>query len=184
MAKVELKPNTVLMPVPVTLVTCNDKDGNPNIITLAWVGTVSSVPPQVSISIRPSRFSYGLIKKTGEFALNIPNEDLLLQADGCGSTSGKDVNKFEQFNLTPKAATQIKAPLIEECPVNMECKVIKSLDLGSHEMFIAEIIALHVDESVLTDGRIDAAKVKPIAYCPHDYFNLKEQIGTYGFSQK
>lgn len=184
MAKTELKPNTVLMPVPVVLVTVAGKNDRANIITLAWVGTVSSVPPMISISIRPSRFSHDLIKKSGDFVANIPSEDLILQTDGCGSISGRDVYKFDHFNLTPEKATQVKAPLIKECSVSMECRVKHMLELGSHDMFVAEIIALHADENVLSGGKIDASKVKPLAYAPHDYWSLKDKIGTYGFSQK
>ena len=184
MSKKEIKPNTLLMPVPVTLATVNDENDRPNIITLAWVGTVASMPPQVSISIRKSRYSYKPVLESKEFGLNIPGEDLLVQTDGCGSVSGRDVNKFEEFELTPVKASIIKAPLIKECPINMECKVNQVLELGSHDMFVAEIVALHADEEVLTEGRIDAAKVKPMAYCPHDYWSLREKIGTYGFSQK
>ncbi len=184
MSKVELKPNTVLMPVPVALVTCVGADERPNIITLAWVGTVASVPPQLSISIRASRFSHALIKESSEFVLNIPGENLLKETDGCGCLSGRDVYKFDEFNLTPEKATKVKAPLIKECPIAMECKVTQVLNLGSHDMFVAEIIALHAEEEVLSGGKIDASKVHPIAYCAHDYWSLKEKIGTYGFSAK
>ncbi len=184
MEKKELKPNTALMPVPVTLVSAIDEEGRPNIITLAWVRIVASVPPQISISIRESRFSHGLIMKSKEFVLNIPGIDLLRKTDICGSVSGRDVQKFEEYNFTALKATKVKAPLIKECPINMECKVSETLELGSHTMFVAEILALHADEEILTDGKIDPAKAKPIAYAPHDYWSIKEKIGTYGFSQK
>ena len=184
MSKVQLKPNTNLMPVPVVLVTVQGADEKPNIITLAWVGIVSSAPPQLSISIRQSRFSFALVKSSKEFVVNIPNEDLLYKTDGCGSLSGRDDDKFKEFSLTPVAAKKVKAPLIQECPVNLECKVVNMLDLGSHTMFIAEIAAVHADDDVVKDGKIDTAKVRPIGYSPHEYWSLKEKIGTYGFSQK
>ncbi len=184
MAKKEIKANTLLMPVPVTLVTALDENGRPNIITLAWVGTVASVPPQISISIRKSRYSHKPVKDNREFVLNIPGENLLVETDACGSVSGRDVHKFEEFNLTPTEASVVKAPLIEECPINMECKISDILELGSHDMFVAEIVAMHANEEVLSDGRVNASKMRPIAYCPHDYWSLKEKIGTYGFSQK
>lgn len=181
MAKTELTPTTALMPVPAVLVTTcnNDQD---NIITLAWVGTVCSTPPQIGISIRPSRYSHGLLEDCKEFVVNIPSEDLLVKTDRAGILSGRDVNKFTQIGLSPLKATKVAPPLIEECPINMECKLVQKISLGSHDFFIGEIITMHVDDNALSNNKIDVSRIRPIAYCGHEYWNLKEKIGTYGFS--
>ncbi len=183
MAKQELKPTTALFPVPTVLVTTCGKDEN-NIITLAWVGTVCSEPPKIGISIRPSRYSYGLLKKCKEFVVNTPSEDLLIKTDRAGILSGRDIDKFTQIGLTPLKSKKVKPPLIKECPINMECKLEQVIPLGAHDLFIGEIVALHADDNVITGKKIDVSRVRPIAYAAHEYWNLKEKIGTYGFSAK
>lgn len=183
MTKTELRPATILMPVPTVLVTtCNTEQDN--IITLAWVGTVCSEPPMVGISIRPSRYSHDLLEDCKEFVVNIPSEEILVKTDRAGVLSGRDVNKFTQIGLSPLKATKVKPPLIDECPINLECKVVQKLELGSHDLYLGEIVAMHASENVVVEGKIDVSRVRPIAFCGHEYWNLKEKIGTYGFSAK
>ncbi len=186
MAKRELKPTTTLFPTPPVMVTCQDRAGRANIITLAWVGVVNSEPPMIGIGIRPSRFSHGIIKASRQFVVNVPSEELLKATDFCGVTSGRNVDKFEATGLTAVPAEKLDAPLIQECPVNLECAVRQILNLGSHDLFIGEIVALHVDEKVLGQGEsVSIQKVRPFAYCPGagEYWNLGELIGTHGFTK-
>lgn len=185
MAKVQFKADTSLFPLPVVLVTCVDKEGKPNIITLAWTGIVCSEPPMLSISIRPHRYSYGLIKEQKEFVVNIPTADIMRQTDICGTVSGKGKDKFALTKLTPEKAKFVKPPLIKECPVSLECKLKQSTLLGTHEVFIGEIIAVHMDELVISGtGNLDIAKAKPFTYNLGEYWTLKEKIGFYGCSKK
>jgi flavin reductase (DIM6/NTAB) family NADH-FMN oxidoreductase RutF len=184
MPKIIKRASTYLYPVPVVLATCGtDK---PNIITLAWVGTVCSDPPIVSIGVRPQRYSHRLIEETGEFVINIPGEDLLEVTDRCGHVSGSDVDKFAAFGLTAEPASQVKTPLIAECPVNMECTVVRKIALGAHDLFLGEVVAVHVDETVLDEKgrRIDYGKAKPFVLTYAEYRGLGEAIGAYGYSAK
>jgi flavin reductase (DIM6/NTAB) family NADH-FMN oxidoreductase RutF len=183
--KVKKRPYTALFPCPVVLVTCKGNEGKTNIITLAWAGIVCSDPPMIGISIRPHRFSYKLIDDSGEFVVNIPTEDLLGITDVCGMISGKDIDKFTETNLTPIRAEKIKPPLIEECPVNIECVVRKKIPLGVHHLFIGEVVQVHVDENVLdNEGNIDYAKTSSFVYNQGEYWNLANRIADYGFSKK
>lgn len=185
MSKVIKTPSTALFPVPAVLVTCQTEGGKPNIITIAWTGVINSVPPTVYISVQPVRYSNGILKEAGEYVINIPSVDIARQVDYCGITSGKDVDKFAETGLTPVPASQVKAPLIKECPVNIECKVKQTLNLGSHDVYIAEIVAVHYDENVLDEnGRPDYDKIKPYGYCQGEYRTITEKIGTYGYSGK
>jgi len=185
MAKKIKEPFTALFPVPVVLVTSVDEAGKPNIITLAWVGMVCSEPPQVGISIRPKRYSHGLISKTKEFVVNIPTEEMAAQVDYCGTVSGRQVDKFQGANLTPEPASKVRPPLIKECPVNIECRVKETLSLGAHDLFIGEILAVHLEEAILNErGRIDVSKVRPFTYNQEEYWSLKEKIGFYGYTKK
>lgn len=180
------KTATYLFPTPAVMVSCAGSQGAPNIITIAWVGVVCSEPPIVSVSIRPGRHSCNLIKETGNFVVNIPSESQLAELDCCGVASGRDLNKFSELGLTPMAASIVSAPLIKECPVNLECKVLDVRNLGTHDLFLGEIVAVHMDEEVTNEkGDIDIARLKPIAYCPQaaQYWSLKEPIGTYGFTK-
>ncbi len=182
--KVEKKPTTILYPVPVVMVTCQDEAGGVNIITIAWVGTVCSVPPMVSISIRPDRYSHELISKSGHFVINLPTTDQAQVVDYCGMVSGRDVDKFEKTGLTPIPASRVKAPLIKECPVNIECEVRQIIKLESHDLFLAEIVANHINEEVLDDkGRLDMSRAKPLGYGAHKYWALAEELGFHGFSK-
>ncbi|NLV17652.1 MAG: flavin reductase family protein [Syntrophomonadaceae bacterium] len=183
--KVEKKPATILYPVPAVMVTCQDEAGNFNIITIAWTGTVCSVPPMVSISVRPDRYSHKLISKSGHFVINIPTTDQVEAVDYCGMVSGREVDKFKKTGLTPIPASLVNAPLIKECPVNVECEVKQIIKLASHDLFLAEIVANHIDEEVLNDkGRLDMSRAKPLGYGTHKYWALAEELGVYGFSRE
>src|SRR3989338_5310643 len=176
MNKTVLKPYEALYPVPVVLVTCVGKNGKPNIITIAWAGVVCSSPPCVSISVRPSRHSFGLIKQSGEFVVNIPTEKHLRETDYCCTVSGKNADKFKDTKFTPLPAKKVKPPLIKECPVNIECRVKSFTDLGAHHMFIAEVLSVNADEDILTSfGGIDYSKTSPIVYNQGQYWSLNKR---------
>jgi flavin reductase (DIM6/NTAB) family NADH-FMN oxidoreductase RutF len=175
-----IKPgSTALFPVPAVLVSCGVE--KPNIITLAWVGTVCSDPPSLGISVRPERFSHHLLEGTGEFAVNIPSADQVDIVDYCGQVSGRDVDKWEACGLTPTQAHKIRTPLIAECPVALECRVTQQLTLGAHDLFIGEIVAVQADEAVLNErGHIDYQKAQPLAYAGGYYWKVSELLGRYG----
>jgi flavin reductase (DIM6/NTAB) family NADH-FMN oxidoreductase RutF len=182
--KVKQNPYTALFSCSVVLVTCVDSTGKPNIITLAWAGTVCSEPPMVGLGIRPSRYSHGLISETKEFVVNIPSTRIIKEADYCGMKSGKKVDKFAKTGLNAEKADKVKAPLIRECPVNLECKLKETISLGAHDLFIGEVVQVHVDEAVLDkNGHIDFNKADPFVYNLGEYWNLNKKIGTYGFSK-
>ncbi len=188
MAKRCVKPATSLFPfpTPVVMVTCQDQTGGVNIITLAWVGVVNSEPPMIGIAIRPSRFSYRIIEASREFVINVPSGALLEVTDFCGVTSGAKVDKFEATGLTAAPSQELKTPLIEECPVNLECVVRQVLPLESHHLFIGEVVVIHVEEAFLEQGHaINIQRILPLAYCPgaRKYWNLGSSIGTYGFTK-
>jgi len=177
------KPGNILYPVPAALVSCCDKEGRANLITIAWTGTVCSEPPMVSISVRKSRFSHKLISETGEFVINLTTEELAAVTDTCGVRSGRDVDKFKAYGLTPCESKTVRAPGVLESPVNIECKVIKTLELGSHDMFIAEVTCVQADEEYMDkNGRFHLEKAGLIAYSHGSYFALGRQLGTFGFS--
>ena len=181
--KVKKSPRTALFPCPVVLVTSVGSSGKPNIITIAWVGTVCSDPPMLSVSIRPPRYSCKSISDSGEFVVNIPTETILRQVDFCGMVSGKTVDKFAETGLTPESAAKVKAPLIKECPVNIECVVKNQMPLGAHRMFLGEIVQVHVDKEILDEtGKIDFNKAVPFVYNEGEYWSRGEKIGLYGFS--
>jgi flavin reductase (DIM6/NTAB) family NADH-FMN oxidoreductase RutF len=181
-----IPPSTMLLPVPVVLVTCVDQNGKPNIITVAWAGVVNSEPPMIGISIRPNRYSHACVKNAKEFVVNLPTEEMVRKVDACGVLSGKDTDKFSAMGWTPIPAEKVKAPLIEDCFIQLECQVKEVLSLGSHDLFIGEVIALHVKEEVQNEkGRIDIAKALPITFCPgaNEYWTLGKSIGHYGFTK-
>lgn len=174
-----------LFPLPVMLISCADKKGSKNLITLAWVSKVCAEPPMLAIAVRSSRYSYQMIKETGEFVVNVPTEPITRQVDFCGNKSGKDMDKFKETGLTPEPASKVKAPIVKECPANFECKVRQSVHLGSHDLFVGEVVAVTIDKSILdAQGKIDYAKAKPIVYVAPGYWNLAKQIATYGYSVK
>ena len=158
MAKQSWKPGNMLYPVPAVMISCARENEKPNIITVAWAGTICSDPVMVSISVRKERYSHSIIKETGEFVINLVTKELTFATDYCGVKSGKDVDKFEKMNLTPLAMQEVSCPGIAESPVNIECKVVRVDDLGSHHMFLAEVVAVHVDDSYIDknlEKRID-----------------------------
>ena len=183
--KYKKKPYTALFPCPVVLVTCVDSTGKPNIITLAWAGTVCSEPPAVGLGIRPSRYSHKLIEKSKEFVVNIPTAKIIQETDYCGVNSGRDVDKFSETKLTPEKADKVKAPLIRECPVNMECILKDTIPLGAHDLFIGEIVEVHIDQEVVDEnGNIDIKKADPFTYNQGEYWSLNKKLGTYGYSKQ
>lgn len=182
MKKVQ-KPSTALFPVPSVLVT-TISEGRPNIITLAWVGTVCSSPPMLSVSLRPQTYSHGILTKAREFVLNIPGADRVKEMDLCGMVSGRDEDKFALTGFTPQPATKVQAPLIAECPVNIECRVNQIISLGTHDMFISEILAVYVDEAVLDEkGRIDVQKMEPVAFVAGQYWAVTRHLADMGFAR-
>jgi flavin reductase (DIM6/NTAB) family NADH-FMN oxidoreductase RutF len=183
--KIQRRPATVLLPVPAVMVSIADGAGKANIITLAWVGTVCSAPPMVSISVRPSRYSYQLLQHTHDFVVNIPRRAQLEAVDYCGNVSGRDVDKFKECGFTALPATRVSAPLIEQCPINLECVTRHRLSLGAHDLFVGEIVAAHYDEEVVDSrGRLVASRVDALAYVNGDYWTLGEKVGGYGFAIK
>ncbi|MBO6015927.1 MAG: flavin reductase family protein [Lachnospiraceae bacterium] len=183
MTKREFKPGNMLYPLPAVMVSVADAEGRSNIFTVAWAGTICTNPPMVSISVRPSRFSYHMIEESGEFVINLTTQKLAHATDYCGVVSGRDVDKFERLGLTAIKGRQVRAPLIEESPVNIECRVQKKIPLGSHDMFIADVVAVSVDEQLIDkDGKFHLEAADPIVYSHGDYFSLGEQIGSFGYS--
>ena len=178
------QPMIGLYALPVVLVSCADKEGKPNIIPLGWVGGVCSEPPQIGIAIRPSRYSYNLIRETKEFVVNIPTENLVKVVDQTGFCSGKSIDKFKSFNLTPLPASKVRSPLIKECSVNIECKLKHLLELGSHGLFIGEIVAIQADEEYIKeDSEINYSLLKPLVLKHDEYCGMSEAIGWYGFTK-
>lgn len=186
MGKEIWKPGNMLYPLPAVMVSAGDKKGNANIITVAWTGTVCTNPAMLYISVRPERFSYGMIKETGEFAVNLTTEKLAYAADWCGVKSGRDVDKWSEMKLTMQTVDRLEyAPLIQESPVNIECRVCEVKELGSHHMFLAEVLAVHVDGEYLTEtGKFELNKSGLIAYSHGTYLKLGEELGTFGYSVK
>ena len=179
-----LRGGNMLNPAPVVMVSCGSTLDEYNIITVAWAGTVNSDPPMCSVSIRPERHSYEIIKQSGEFVINLVNKQLAPLADWCGVRSGRKYNKFLETGLTPVRATQVNAPMIEESPVNLECKVTQIIPLGSHDMFLAEVVAVHANEKLFspkTDA-LDLKRADLVAYSHGHYYTLGEIIGKFGFS--
>jgi flavin reductase (DIM6/NTAB) family NADH-FMN oxidoreductase RutF len=183
--KIRNKPFTALFPCPVVLVTCVDTGGEQNIITLAWAGTVCSEPPMVGLGIRPTRHSHKLIENSKEFVVNIPPTKILKETDYCGVTSGKDTKKFSEIGLNPQQADKVKAPLICECPVNIECILKDKISLGAHDLFLGEIVQVHIDQNILDEkGKIDFTKADPFVFNVGEYWSIHKKIGTYGFSKQ
>ena len=185
MSKEYWKPGNMLYPVPAVMVSCGREREKPNIITVAWAGTICSDPAMVSISVRKERYSHDIIKETGEFVINLVNKRLVRATDYCGVKSGRDVDKFAETRLTPQASRYVKAPGIEESPVNIECKVKDVLELGSHHMFIAEVAGVQVSEKYMNEtGKFELNKLGLVAYSHGEYFELGEKIGKFGYSVK
>ncbi len=185
MTKILWKPGNMLNPLPVVLITCGDFEGEHNVLTIAWTGIICTNPPLTYISVRPERFSYNLLKESGEFVINLPTAKICKAVDYCGVKSGRDEDKFITQKLTPLKADFVKAPLIQECPVNIECKVLEIKELGSHHMFTAEIMGVHVEDSYINEnGAFAFHKTESICYAHGHYYQLGQQLGHFGFSVK
>lgn len=183
MSKKRVEPMNYLYPIPAVPISCTDRNGRSNIITVAWVGVACRVPPMVSVAIGLPRYSHKIIKETGVFCVNIPDEKTLRITDYCGNVSGKDVDKFKELGIIPAKADEIECYYINECPINMECKVRHSIVLGSHELFIGEVLAVHAKDGVITDdGRINIDNLDLFSYIGPDYYSIGNKIGQYGYS--
>lgn len=183
MAKQDWKPGNMLYPLPAVMVSVQRPGEKPNIITVAWAGTICTNPPMVSISVRPERYSYDIIKETKEFVINLTTEQLAFATDYCGVVSGRDVDKFAKMHLTPKQSKEIKAPGIEESPVNIECVVEKVEELGSHHMFIAKVVNVSVDDDYMDErGGFHLENAKPLVYSHGLYFGIGKKLGKFGYS--
>ena len=185
MGKQHWKPGNMLNPVPAVMVSVTDKEGKSNIITVAWAGTVCTNPPMVSISVRPSRYSYQILEETGEFVINLTNESLVKACDYCGVVSGRDVDKFAKTGLTPIPMEHVHAMGIDESPVNMECKITEKRELGSHTMFIAEVVGVTVDDRYMDEtGKFHINESGLVMYSHGEYFALGKKLGKFGYSVK
>lgn len=184
MNKKIFKGSVMLNPVPVTLISTKDIDGKPNVFTVAWIGTACTKPPIISVGIRPERLSYKNIVETGEFVVNLPSRDLVKAVDFCGVRSGRDTDKFEKFNLSTKPGISVDAPIITDCPVNIECKLKDIVKLGSHDLFLGEVVNIQVDENLMdNNGKIHFENAELISYCHGEYYDIsKKSIGKFGYS--
>lgn len=182
MSKQTWKGSTLLAPMPATLVTCGTLDA-PNIFTVAWTGIVNTQPPKTYISVRPERFSYPLIRQSGEFVINLTTRQLLRAVDFCGVRSGRDTDKFSVCGLTAEAASQLSCPMLAESPVSLECRVTDVLELGSHHMMLADIVAINADEALIAEnGKLQLNHADLIAFAHGAYYELGRQLGTFGYS--
>lgn len=183
MAKISFKPGNMLYPLLVVMVSVADRQGNANIITIAWAGTICTNPPMVNIAVRPSRYSHSMLKETGEFVINLTTKELAYATDYCGVQSGREVDKWKETGLTPIASEVVKAPAIAESPVNIECSVVKIERLGSHDLFTAEVKAVHVDAHYMdAQGSFHLEQAQPIVYSHGAYYALGKQLGKFGYS--
>lgn len=183
MAKQFWKPGNMLYPLPVVMVSCARENEKPNIITVAWTATINTINPMLSISVRPERYSYDIIKETKEFVVNLTTKDLVFATDFCGVRSGREVDKFKEMHLTPSESQVVKAPGISESPVNIECKVVEIKELGSHHLFIAEVVGVNVDEKYMDEkGKFHLNSAGLITYSHGEYFELGKKLGKFGYS--
>ena len=185
MAKQTWKAGNMLYPIPAVMVSVTDGAGQDDIITVAWTGTICTNPPMVYISVRPSRFSHHMLMETGEFVINLTTEKLTRATDYCGVRSGRDVDKFKETGLTREKAEFVKAPMIRESPVSIECRVTEVKKLGSHDMFLAEVLAVHADEEYMDENnRFDLNRARPLVYSHGEYLGTGKKLGTFGYSVK
>ncbi|MCR4659780.1 MAG: flavin reductase family protein [Bacteroidales bacterium] len=182
--KVPFKPGTMIYPLPAVMVSCGNSPNNYNIITIAWTGTICSDPPMCYISVRPERHSHGLIEQSGEFVINLTTADLAKQTDWCGVNSGRNCNKFKLMGLHPEKAQVVSAPLIKESPLNIECRVVEIKRLGSHDMYIANVVAVNAEDTLIdhSTGQFQLNHAQPLAYSHGKYYTLGEKLGGFGFS--
>lgn len=185
MSKISWKPGNMLYPLPAVMISCGREGEKPNIITVAWAGTICSDPVMVSISVRKERYSHDIIKDTGEFVINLVTKDLTFATDYCGVKSGRDTDKFKDMKLTPIQIEGVSAPAISESPVNLACKVKEIKELGSHDMFIAEVVGVTVDDKYMTEGgKFELNSTGLVTYSHGEYFLLGEKLGKFGYSVK
>lgn len=182
--KHDWKPGTMVYPLPAVLVSCGKEPSEYNVFTVAWTGTICSTPPMCYISVRKERHSYEMIRENGEFVINLTTRDLAYATDWCGVRSGRDYNKFAEMNLTPGKASVVSAPIVEEAPVCIECRVKEVVPLGSHDMFIAEVVNVLADDAYLDEetGKFELEKAEPLVYVHGAYFALGKKIGKFGWS--
>jgi len=184
MGKTDFKPGTMIYPLPAVLVSCGSIPEEYNLLTIAWTGTICSDPPMCYISVRKERHSYEIIERTREFVINLTHEKLARETDWCGCRSGKKFDKWKEMNLTPGEAKVVKAPIVNESPVHIECVVKDSIELGTHTMFIAEVVNVRVDNEYLDPetGKFSLEHIKPLVYCHGAYFKMGKKIGKFGWS--
>ena len=177
------KPGNMLYPLPVVMVSVTDGEGHDNIITVAWTGTVCSDPPMLSISVRPERYSYSMLKKTEEFVVNLVTKELVYATDFCGVKSGRELDKFREMKLTRLPASKVLPPMIGESPVNLECQVSQVIPLGTHDMFLARIVAVHADKRYMDEkGKFHLEQARPVVYSHGEYLLTGERLGSFGYS--
>ncbi|MDO4553959.1 MAG: flavin reductase family protein [Lachnospiraceae bacterium] len=185
MAKISWKPGNMVYPLPAVMVTVRGKDGKDNIITIAWTGTVCTNPPMLYISVRKERYSYHLLKEAGEFVVNLTTDRLVRATDYCGVRSGEKVDKFGETRLTKEEAKKINCAMIGESPVNIECRIRQVIPLGSHDMFLADVVNVNVDDQYMEEnGRFDLSLSSPLVYSHGEYYKIGKKIGSFGFSVK
>lgn len=183
MAKTYWRPGTMIYPLPAVMVSCGETPEEFNIITVAWTGTINSNPPMCYISVRPGRHSYDIIKRTGEYVINLTTEKLARATDWSGCRSGRKYNKWKEMNLTPGPAKFVKAPVIKESPVNIECRVKDIIELGTHHMFISDVLGVSIDEEYLNEkNAFSFSKARPLVYSHGHYFGLGKKIGKFGWT--
>ena len=182
--KVNFKGSVILNPVPVVLITSRNKEGKDNVFTVAWIGTVCTKPPMLSISIRPERLSYEYIKESMEFTVNLPSKNLVKKVDFCGVRSGRVIDKIKEMNFSMKEGEKVSSPYIDDCPISVECQVKQIIPLGTHDVFIAEVVSSHVNENLMDEnGKIHFEWADLITYCHGEYFPMtKNAIGSFGYS--
>ncbi len=180
------KGGTMIYPLPAPMITCGNIDSEYNIITIAWTGIISTEPPRCYISVRPERYSYKLIKETGEFVINLTTKELAYATDWCGVRSGKDHDKFKEMKLTPQRGIEVRCPIIAESPINLECRVFDVQNMGSHDMFLADILRIHATKEHINEqtGAFNLRKSDPICYSHGKYYSIDRFIGKFGFSVK
>ncbi len=184
MNKLYWEPATMLSPLPPVMVSCGNMEKS-NIITIAWTGIINSDPAMTYVSIRPERYSYDMVKESGEFVINLTTKDLVSACDWCGVKSGRNFDKFKETGLTPVKGKRVDAPIIEESPINIECKVKDIVHLGSHDMFVAEIVGINVDSSIVDENnKLCLDKAGLVSYAHGTYYSLGRSLGTFGFSTK
>lgn len=185
MSKEFWKPGNMIYPLPVVMVSCKDKEHKENIITVAWTGTICTNPSMAYISVRPERYSYDIIKNSGEFVINLTTKELVKAVDYCGVRSGRDVDKFREMKLTKEPAKVVDVPMIKESPVNIECKLRDIILFGSHDMFIADVVGVNVDGKFMNkNNKFELDRANPIVYSHGEYYSLGERLGTFGYSVK